>query len=132
MKKRRFLLILIPLVIACGCLLACIKYARMKQEMVDKGFRLIVKIEQYQKEHKRLPNNLRPLDIKMLPSGTHGFEGRKFRYRRTGADLFELEFNVGLKKMTYYSGLRMWTSDEQRAMQLLEQKENQTGPSDQK
>lgn len=132
MKKRRFLLILIPLVIVCGCLLACIKYARMKQEMVDKGFRLIVKIEQYQKEHKRLPNNLRPLDIKMLPSGTHVFEGRKFRYRRTGADLFELEFNVGLKKMTYYSGLRMWTSDEQRAMQLLEQKENQTGPSDQK
>lgn len=100
--------------------------------MVDKGFRLIVKIEQYQKEHKRLPNNLRPLDIKMLPSGTHVFEGRKFRYRRTGADLFELEFNVGLKKMTYYSGLRMWTSDEQRAMQLLEQKENQTVPSDQK
>jgi len=78
MKKRRFLLILIPLVIACGCLLACIKYARMKQEMVDKGFRLIVKIEQYQKEHKRLPNNLRPLDIKMLPSGTHVFEGRNF------------------------------------------------------
>ena len=26
------------------------------------------------------------------------------------------------KDMTYYSGLRMWTSDEQMAAQLLEQK----------
>lgn len=121
MKKRRFLLIMLPLVIACGCLFACIKYNRIKQEMVDKGTRLITKIEQYQEDHKRLPNNLRPLDIKMLPSGTHIFEGRKFRYRRTGADQYELEFNLGIKSMTYYSKLRMWTSKKQRANQLLEQ-----------
>ena len=122
MKKRRFLSILLPLVIACGCLFACIKYNRVKQEMVDKGTRLIAKIEQYQRDHKKLPNNLRPLNIKMLPSGTHVFEGKKFRYRRTGIDCYELEFDLGIKDMTYYSGLRMWTSDEQMAIQLLEQK----------
>lgn len=90
--------------------------------MVDKGTRLIAKIEQYQRDHKKLPNNLRPLNIKMLPSGTHVFEGKKFRYRRTGIDCYELEFDLGIKDMTYYSGLRMWTSDEQMAIQLLEQK----------